>query len=133
MVPCVVHNINFLKVMTPSKRIATDIFGGNFGSFKDKIIEEVDSEFKTYYDLTQHQGHIRIFPCTKRRIKAYFQWTCGNIRLRRNPSTTGYHVGYRDNLLRYFKTHKLFVKKSKTIAEADKPISFKKYTKWVDW
>ena len=82
--------------------------------------------------MTRQQGQIRILPGTKIKIKAFPQWTRGNISLGHNPSTAGYPVGDAGNLLQHFKTHETFFKKYKTLAEADNPIKLMKNTNGID-
>ena len=57
-----------------AQRIAEDIFSNEFSTCMDKTHKELDSDFKTYYDLTQNQGQIRITPGVKNNIKAFVQW-----------------------------------------------------------
>ena len=71
IVTCGVNSVELSNNMTPAKRIATDIFKDNFDSCEDKTFEEVDSDFKTYSDMNQHQVRIRILPGTKINIKAF--------------------------------------------------------------
>ena len=41
----------------------------------DKTFEELFEDFKSYSDLTQLQGQIRVLPIIKRNIKALIQWS----------------------------------------------------------
>ena len=60
---------------TPVQMLAEDIFSDDFATCMDKTHKELDSDFKTYSDLTQNQGQIRITPGVKKNIKAFVQWS----------------------------------------------------------
>ena len=48
-----VNDVDILLGDTPAFRLATDIFGDDFTTCMDKTFVELDSDFKTYPDLTQ--------------------------------------------------------------------------------
>jgi hypothetical protein len=86
MVVCGVNDEALFDGDTAAQRIATDLFGDDFVTCMDKSFTELDSEFKTYSDLTQNhltqnQGQIRLLPGTKRMIKAFIQWVRDERRL----------------------------------------------------
>jgi hypothetical protein len=56
MVACGVNDADNFDGETPAVRIATDLFGDDFATCMDKSFTELDSEFKTYSDLTHNQG-----------------------------------------------------------------------------
>jgi hypothetical protein len=135
VVACGVNNVN-VNVFdgdTPAKRIAANLFGDDFAAYMDKGFVELDTEFKTYSDLTINQGQIRLLPGTKRNTKAMIQWARDETRLGRDPSTRAFLVADTPNLIRRHKTHAQFVKKSYTVSDAAKPEKFKTETKWTDW
>ena len=55
------------------------------------------------------------------------------MRLGLDPTTQPYPVADAANLIRRYKTHLAFTKKSKTMAESAKPDKFTKDSKWSDW
>ena len=73
MIACGVNYINVFLGDTPAFHLATDIFGDDFTTCMDKTFKEFDSYFKTYSNLTQAQGQIRLLPGIKRNIKAFIQ------------------------------------------------------------
>jgi hypothetical protein len=133
MIACGVNDEALFDGDTPAQRIAADLFGDDFSTCMDKSYEELNQEFKTYSDLTQNQGQIRLMPGTKRLIKAFIQWARDERRLGRDPSTIAFPVENAPILLRRYKTHDQFVTKSKTLSDAAKPEKFKTTTKWADW
>ena len=70
------NKANFLE-QTPAERFAAGIFTGTFESMRDKTFEELGAYFKSYSELTQIQGQIRVLPMIKRNIKALIQWSQG--------------------------------------------------------
>jgi hypothetical protein len=74
MVVCGVNDETLFDGDTATQRIAADLFGDDFATCMDKSFTELDSEFKTYSDLTQNQGQVRLLPGTKHMIKAFIQW-----------------------------------------------------------
>ena len=99
----------------------------------DKTFVELDSNFKTYYDLIQAQGQIRLLPGIKRNIKVFIQWVRYEKGLGRNPETIAFLVVQAPALLRCYKTHEKFVSSALTLADAAKPGKFTSQTKWADW
>ena len=69
-----VNDVDILLGDTPAFRLATDIFGDDFTTCMDKKFVELDSDFKTYSNLNQTQGQIRLLPGIKRNIKAFIKW-----------------------------------------------------------
>ena len=108
--------------MIPSLRAAMDL-----------TLKELDEHFKTYSELSQAQGQIRIPPGTRKNMKAFVQWTRDEIRLGRDPSLTPFPLGLVSDCLRRYQTLEKYVKDSSTLAEASKPGKFKENTKWEDW
>jgi hypothetical protein len=133
MIACGVNNVELYGGDTPAERITTDLFGDVYATCMDKSFEELDYEFKTYSDLTQNQGQIRLLPGVKRMIKAFIQWVRDERRLGRDPSFVAFPVANAPSLLQRYKTHQQFVKKASTLSDAAKPEKFKSETKWTDW
>ena len=133
VIACGVDNNAMFDGNTAAERIATDLFDDSYVTAMDKTWEELDTDFKSYTDLTQHQGQIRLLPGIKRNLKGLIQWVRDEFRLGRNPENAIFPVGQVPLLIRRHKTHKQFVAKAKTIAEAAKPAKFTLKTKWDDW
>jgi hypothetical protein len=134
MIACGVNDVTLVDVDTPAQRIAANLFGDDFATCMDKSFEELDQEFKTYSDLTQLQGQIRLMPGTKRMVKAFIQqWPRNKRRLGRNPSTIAFPIANVPALLRHYKAHNQFVMKSSTLLDAAKPEKFKTTTQWANW
>ena len=53
MIACGVNDVDVFLGDTSAFRLATDILGNDFTTCTDKFFEELDSNFKTYSDLTQ--------------------------------------------------------------------------------
>ena len=79
------NNQDLFEEKTQAERLASDLFSDDFHTCMDKTHGELDSDFKTYSDLTQAQGQIRITPGVKKNIKALVQWARDEYRLGRNP------------------------------------------------
>ena len=133
MIACGMDNINLFQGSTQAQRFATDLFVGTFESTRDKSFEEIDSDIKSYSDLTQVQGQIRILPNVKRNIKAFVHWSQGQYRRGLNPASIPFPIGDATTLLRNNKSHSIFVTKSKLIVNNAKPAKFDEKTKWEDW
>jgi hypothetical protein len=118
---------------TPAVCIADDLLDDDFATCINKGFMELDSEFKTYSDLTMAQGQVHLLPGTKRNIKAFIQWVRDKRRLGRDPSSTAFPVANTPNLMRRHKMHAQFIKKSATLSDAAKPGKFTNKTKWTDW
>ena len=52
---CGVNDVNIFEGFTPALICAVDIFTGDFSYFMDKIFEEFEYEFNTYYTITVAQ------------------------------------------------------------------------------
>jgi len=133
IIACGVDNNALFDGHTAAQRIATDLFDDSYVSTMDKTWEELDIDFKSYTDLTQHQGQIRLLPGIKRNLKGLIQWVRDETRLGRNPANTAFSLLQVPMLIRRHKTHKQYVAKAKTIAEAAKPAKFTLKMKWDDW
>ena len=90
----------------------------------DKTFEELDQDFKSYSDLTQNQGQIRLVPGTKTRIRAFIQWVRDEVRYGRDPASIPFPAADAASLIRRYKTHAKFIKDSSTISDAAKPKPF---------
>ena len=133
MIASGIDNTNLFDGMTPAERIATDIFGNNFQTCLNKTYEELDADFKSFSELTQAQGQIRLLPGVKRNVRAFIQWVCDQTRLGLNPVNSPFPVVRAAALIRRQKTHSMFIQGSKTLSEASKPKTFTNQTKWQDW
>ena len=133
MIACGVNNVDAFLGDTPAFRLATDIFADDFTTCTDKTFEELDSNLKTYSDLTQAQGKNRLLPGIKRNIKAFIQWVKDEQSLGRNTETMAFPVVQDPALLRRYKNHAMFVSSASTLADAAKPEKFTSQTKWADW
>ena len=133
MIECGVNDTDVFEGKTQAERLATDLFGDDFQTCMDKTHTELDSDFKTYSDLTQAQGQIRVTPGVKKHIKALLQWARDEYRLGRNPKFGTFSIEDTQVLMRRYKTHKQFIDKSSNISEAAKPSKFTINMKWNDW
>lgn len=130
---CGVSNMNMFNDQSDAARMAEDLFNDDFYSTMDKTFEELNEDFKTYANLTQAQGQIRINPGIRRNIKAFIQWSRDQIRVGQDPSTMQFPVEQAPILIRRYKSHLAFMKKSSVMVETARPKSFKQDMKWVDW
>ena len=133
MEECGVSNQDVFEDKTQAERLASDLFSDDFNTCMDKTHEELDSDFKTYSDLTQAQGQIRITPGVKKNIKAFLQWARDEYRLGRNPEYGRFSQADTQVLMRRYKTHKQFMDKSSDMSDAAKPPKFTTTMKWSDW
>ena len=130
---CGVNDAAQWNGQTKAERIAFDIFDDKFEMAMDKTMEEIDADFKSYSELPTNQGQIRLTPGTKTKIRAFIQWSKDQIRMGLDPTLQAFPVGDTANLIRRYKTHNAFLKKSKTLAESAKPEKFTTTTKWTNW
>lgn len=133
MVRCGIDDTDQFENRTSAERIASDIFSDSFEICMDKTMEEVQSDLKLYVSLTRQQGQIRTHPGNLHKIQAFIQWTRDMIRSGLDPAGTQFPVQDTATLLKNYKSHKAFMDKSKTIAEAAKPVKFKENMRWEDW
>ena len=104
--PTVVDAMELCGVPLAERAIlATNLFGDDFETCKDKSMEELDSDFKTYSDLTVAQGQIRLQPGIKRKIRAFIQWCRDCYRMDIDPATETFPVADASELIRRYKTH----------------------------
>ena len=73
MAECGVNVTDMFEGRTQAERLATDLFSDDFHTCMVKTHTKLDSDFKTYSDLTQKQGQIRVTPGVKKNIKAFVQ------------------------------------------------------------
>ena len=133
MTECGVDDVDLFDGRTQAERLATDLFSDDFHTCMDKTHAELDSDFKTYSDLTQVQGQIRVTPGVKKNIKAFVQWARDEYRLGRDPEYGMFNQADTLTLMRRYKTHKQFIDKSSDLSDAAKPIKFSTNIKWADW
>jgi hypothetical protein len=131
MVACGVNDIALFDGLTAARRVIP--------IYSETILQptwtkvELDSEFKTYSDLSQNQGQVRLLPGTKHTIRAFIQCVRDERHLGQDPSSAAFPVAEAPNLLRRYKTHAQHKKKSVTLYDADKPAKFTSETKLNDW
>ena len=133
MVACQADDVDVFGNETAATRLARNLFDNDFNSYMDKTYEELDSDFKSYSALTQAQGQIRLVPGVKRNIKAFVQWARDCIRQGGDPTTLPFPVNNVVILMRRYKTHNIFISKSKTLSDMAKPSQFTSKVKWEDW
>ena len=133
MTECGVNDVDLFEGRTQAERLAIDLFSDDFHTCMDKTHPELDSDFKTYSDLTQAQGQIRVTPGVKKTIKAFVQWARDEYRLGRDPEFGNFNNANSLTLMRRYKTHKQFIDKSSDLSDAAKPVKFSNNVKWADW
>ena len=133
MAECGVNDDDNFDEKSSAQRIASDIFSDDFSTCMDKSHKELDSDFKSYSDLTQNQGQIRISPGVKKNIKAFVQWSRDEYRLGRNPQYGIFNSHQTQALMRRYNTHKQFSEKSSDMADAARPTKFPSTMRWDDW
>lgn len=130
MLACGVPAAPLFNQQSPARRLARDLFADDFTTAMDKTFTELEDDFKTYSNLTNAQGQIRLLPGVKNNIKAFVQWTRDELRMNRDPATTPFPNHLTNVLLRRYKTHKQFLD---SVDEATKPKDFATTIKWDDW
>ena len=116
--------------MNPVERISEALFNNEFDAAVDVSFDELDTTLKTYANLAQNQGRIRIDPIVKKRIRAFIQWVRDFIRTFRDPASEAFPVADTVTLIKRHATHKLFVDRA---SSAKEPEAFSNQTKWTDW
>ena len=81
-----VDNVIFFQGETPAVRLAEGLFSNTFIKCMDKTMKDLKEDFDTYSTLTVAQGQIRLVPAVKNKIKAFIQWTRGQIRMGIDPA-----------------------------------------------
>ena len=84
-----------------AQHLVDDMLGGVYSTCMDKTFTDMDNGFKSYTDLTQAQGHIRLKPSTKRKAKAFVQWEKDRCRLGLDPADTPFPVDQTEDLIRH--------------------------------
>src|SRR6056300_1082931 len=130
---CGVGNVSLWNGATKAEHIADEIFTNEFETCLDITMDDLTEAFKTFADLRQNQGQIKLTVGMKKKIKGFIQWTRDELRMGREPKNTAYPVtDLRKQEVR-MKTHQEFVKTSDTLSEAAKPKEFTNDSKWEDW
>ena len=119
--------------MTDAQRIASDLFDDDFNTCMDKTFSDLDEDWKTYSNVTQAQGQIRLLPGVKKKIRAFIQWTRDRIRLGEDPAGTPFPADETADILRRYHTHKNWLDKAKEKASTALPKTFTDKIKWLDW
>ena len=70
MAECGVDDTDLFEEKTQAERLVADLFSDDFHTCIDKTHAGLDSDFKTYSDLTQAQGQIRVTPGIKKKNKS---------------------------------------------------------------
>lgn len=119
---------------TAAQRMAEGLFANTFMGCMDKSMTELKDDFDTFSALTAAQGQIRLTPTTKKKIKAFIQWTRDQIRMGLDPSTVPFPEHETPMLERRLHTHELFKKQSDTSKlDPIKPTILKGDVKWIEW
>lgn len=118
---------------TQAQCVASDIFHDSFASCIDKTYGDLNKDLEAFAGLTAATGQIRFPPRLRTHIKAFIQWTCNEIRMGRDPSTTEFPVDNYAPLLVQAQTHKRFVNAQEIAAKAAKPKQLTIDTKWNEW
>ena len=103
MEECGINNQDLFESKTQVERLVSNLFSDEFNNNMDKAHEELDSDFKTYSDLTQAQGQIRITPGVKKNIKALLRWARDEYRLGRNTEFGRFNKADTQVLIRRYK------------------------------
>ena len=86
VIACGISNaINPAIGSSPAQRIAQGFFDNNFQTCMTLKDKEIDTMNKTFSDLNQQQGQVRLMPHEIRRLKAFTQHVCHLIRLELDP------------------------------------------------
>jgi hypothetical protein len=112
---------------------ATEVYMDDFETCKDITDEDLHDAFKTFSGLTVAQGQIRVLPGQKKKIKAFSHWVKDQYRRGLDPSSTIFPVDETIALLNRASTHKQYLNKAKTLANAAKPEKFTKDLVWDEW
>ena len=130
MILCGLSDAEFWNDMSPAERVADELFDNDFSTCMDMKMEELESSQKTLAELRVNQGKVVILPSSKRKIRAFIQWTRDQYRLQRNPEHFEFPVADSKDLLKRLETHSRFVKAAK---DATEPQAFTNDMKWSDW
>lgn len=131
---CGVDNVVLFAGQTAAQRMAEGLFANEFVGCMDKSMADLKDDFDTYAALTIAQGQIRLTPSTKKKIRAFIQWTRDQIRMGLDPATTPFPEHETPLLERRLHTHELFKKQSDTSKlDPIKPIVLKNDVKWIEW
>jgi hypothetical protein len=113
--------------------LATELFGNDFTSCKDKSDEDLRDDFKTFATFESDQGQIRLKPRQKKAIKAFNQWVKDMFRLGGDPELQAFPVDDMNRYIERAKSHAEFVADKDTIVSTAKPEKLTKDIKWQDW
>ena len=109
---CGLNNAALFHGQTQAQRVAGEVFGDDFVLVRDKQVDELKDDFKSYSSLTVAQGRILINPGVKKNIKAMLHWTKDQFRRGLDPASTAFPVAQSTHLLRQAESHAKFVNTS---------------------
>ena len=98
-------DILIFEGQTQDKCLARDVFNDAFITCIGKNFDEIDSDFKTYLDLTHYQEHICLLPVVELRIKSFVQWVRDKVKTGRNSATSLFPVSNTPILIKRHKTY----------------------------
>lgn len=97
---------------TDAQRLATDLFQDDFQSVMTIDFNQLATNFKTYAQLTQAEGRIRVRVHQQKNIRAFIQWARDRIRMGQDPSQVLFPVNQAQIYIDRLSAHNRFVANS---------------------
>ena len=135
MAVCGLDDDDLFQGQTDAQRVANRLFNDDFYMASNASDEELDAGFKYFRDLTVANGRLIIDPITRKKIKAFVQWTKDKVREGIDPTSQPFVLGDYEliKLTNRIEIHKAYMADVKTMSATTKPIEFTNEVKWMDW
>ena len=98
-IACGVDNEVQFMDESQAERSADDIVDNLFATCLEMTFKELDDHFRAYSYLSVAQGHIRLRPGMRKKIKSLVQWTRNESRLGRDPAIMPFPVDQVSDLI----------------------------------
>ena len=118
---------------SPAQRIASEMFNDNFNSCLSMSDSDIRGYLKTFNELPQAQGQVRMMPGAQRNIRAFVQFISHRARQDLPLDEVVYDTTMQVEMFDMRRDHERFIDQSETLAKSAKPASFKTTSVWFDW
>lgn len=134
IVACGVSNVEQGTIgSSPAQRIATEMFNDSFDSCLSMTDTDIRGYLKTFSELTQAQGQVKLMPGAQRNLRAFVQQTSHAARRNLPLDEVLFDPSMQVEMLNMRKEHARFVDQSESLSKAAKPAPFKSTSVWFDW
>ena len=118
---------------SPAQRIASEMFNNSFSSCLSMSDSDIRGYLKTFNELPQAQGQVRMMPGAQRNIRAFVQFISHRARQDLPLDEVLYAPAMQVEMIDMRKEQERFVDQSEGLSKAAKPDVFKASSVWYDW